>query len=1496
MKRKFKSVVSIVLSVMMIISMASIGFMTANAAEEKFNIYFNAGGNSKTVNIYAWYGSNSEVAGKWPGTGMTSVGNNRYGIQLDANAAKVIFNDGNNKYYDGDITLPTNWANLELTYSSDGTAEDKDGNKYKADGTMVGGVSTADYYIVGRFGVKSENGTLTYVGGSENAWSTSAKDIKLSKSSDNLYSIDTGYTMKELASHTGGNTWYFRFYDGSSTYCPNSDTPLTIADQGNSYPTGTANQSFHFTGDDESGSVIIWLDTSGSVPAFYFTISGQETEPGEISLKDDTAVNGSLSFKAADKKDGTADIADVVTITANPFAGFTCTDITVSYTDTNGAPQETKLTATNNVATFTVPDVQPNEKGKKSISFAATFALDKASYLSSKGDGLWIDVAPSQNDSTATLIKWNNYYSYNHNTSTNPYTFYVPKNVDLSSAKIYNGYSSEVTVAGTAIPAKSFGTVSLSVSNGISVSGISGVSSIKVMQGSTNAMFLYTTKKGVESALPTETYAAWNAEADTISKGDVKTDVGSCVTMTNDTSEAVFTNAKSVDSVKGRGNSSWEASAKRFGKFAYNMKLSEKTNLFGMDKAKSWCLLANNADESMLRNALAYKLADDAGLYNSPEFSFVDIYDNGEYMGSYLVTEKVDVGNSKLVKGESIEDINEDAGLIFDEDSRNRKNGSVDGKNYEYCYTTVTNEDYTEPDISNATYLLEFEIDERYLDEACWFTTPKGQHVVIKTPEFATEAQVKFIAEKFIAMEAKVFENANNAELSKHMDLDSFARMYLVQEISSNLDSAATSYYVTYDCSKGDNSRFVASPVWDYDWAFGQYGKTDAKYDVNNKPLNPKATDAWFAKNKRMDDSSLTSKKEYSIQSKLANNTDFQKVIKKVWDGTDTQEGFYAKAQKYYGENSQLDAWYNLISASVNMNETRWGFIKNNNITDWGSSNTGDTHQAAVNYLENEFLGKRADWLDGEFSKYSDYEQIAAPTLTGTLSDGTELPAEGVAVGTELKLKATTTESFVTYELYNGSDRIDTNNTGEFTVKPSSKGTYNYTVKTVYNTSDVKSSNEVTVTVTGEDPVELTGVTLTADKTEITEGETITLTATPEPAELTNCTYTFYNSNDEIVGSASTSNTASVKLDVAGTYSYYVKAVCNGVEKTSNVVTVNVKEQTFELTGVTLKADKTTVTPGTTVTLTANPIPAKVTDCTYTFYNSKDEVVSAESTSNTASVKLDTVGTYSYYVKAFCNGVEKISNTVKVTVAEQQEGVHTVKVWFKGASSVAYTPSVSLDGGSYKTMSRIKLGTEGSTYFGSTYSGSLKFYWYFADVEIDSATTHTLTFKTAGTSVRATSEPNNFNSDEYYFAVDNLMDDTKLVDLTNEPEYIRNYHRSAVHMVYNDAVRGDSTLGFTYIDGVEYPMGKVLDSENKAESINIQTAALSSRLMKVDIPSAASVGASNATFTIESATLTQKLAAGIIGASELQQCLLDVNLDAQVDIRDVTLMQKALAQ
>ena len=81
--------------------------------------------------------------------------------------------------------------------------------------------------------------------------------------------------------------------------------------------------------------------------------------------------------------------------------------------------------------------------------------------------------------------------------------------------------------------------------------------------------------------------------------------------------------------IRGRGNSTWWNSDKK----AYRIKFEKKQRLLGPDfaNARSWTLLANHGDKTLMRNALTYDLGRFMGMAFCPAARFVDLYLNSDY-------------------------------------------------------------------------------------------------------------------------------------------------------------------------------------------------------------------------------------------------------------------------------------------------------------------------------------------------------------------------------------------------------------------------------------------------------------------------------------------------------------------------------------------------------------------------------------------------------------------------------------------------------------------------------------------------------------------------------------------------------------------------------------------------------------------------------------------------------------------------------------------------
>ena len=274
--------------------------------------------------------------------------------------------------------------------------------------------------------------------------------------------------------------------------------------------------------------------------------------------------------------------------------------------------------------------------------------------------------------------------------------------------------------------------------------------------------------------------------------------------------------------IKGRGNATWFCPKK-----PYNIKFDSKTALLGMAKAKKWTLLANYADKSLIHNAFAWEFSDELGLMYGSEYRHVDLYINGEYLGNYVVCESVEVGGNR-VDIEDLEDANEDANPDIDIEELPR--GGTGANGAVQPYTAKGSRKWVEipqnPENISGGYLLEYEYGKRYDAEASGFVLPNGQSVVIKSPEYASKAQVNYIADYVDAATDALFSESGYNDLGKHyseyIDVDSLINTYILQEISMNFDAGFSSFFAYKD---QDSDKIVYSPVWDMDNAFGSNQK-----------------------------------------------------------------------------------------------------------------------------------------------------------------------------------------------------------------------------------------------------------------------------------------------------------------------------------------------------------------------------------------------------------------------------------------------------------------------------------------------------------------------------------------------------------------------------------------------------------------------------------------------------------------------------------------------
>ena len=416
--------------------------------------------------------------------------------------------------------------------------------------------------------------------------------------------------------------------------------------------------------------------------------------------------------------------------------------------------------------------------------------------------------------------------------------------------------------------------------------------------------------------------------------------------------------------IKGRGNATWG-----YAKKPYNIKLNKAAPLLGLGEEKGFCLLANYTDYTLLRNRIVYDLAEEVGIPFTMDARSIDLYINGNYMGNYLLIEKVEIGENVV----DIVNLEKATEKVNDDDLDSYSTG---GTNSAVANTSKWVNIPNDPEDITGGYLLEMELNDRYPAEISGFVTTGGQAVVIKYPEYASQNQVNYISTLYQELEDAMYSDTGYNSLGKHyseyIDVESFARMYAIQEFAMNLDVGITSFYLYKDSDLEGDGKIHAAPVWDFDRSLGNYSSRNG--------VNLTDPTKWYATVAKMYNNSS----KLQIMGQLMTFDEMKKEAAKIWESD-----FKAPVAYLIGEDNgyqpndlkTLDAYAEEIEASVAMNYVDWDPLS---IISSGTdvlSNTGLTFEENMDYLTS-FIVRRAAFMTEEMDAilYPPVVQIASET------------------------------------------------------------------------------------------------------------------------------------------------------------------------------------------------------------------------------------------------------------------------------------------------------------------------------------------------------------------------------------------------------------------------------------------------------------------------------------------------------------------------------------
>lgn len=243
--------------------------------------------------------------------------------------------------------------------------------------------------------------------------------------------------------------------------------------------------------------------------------------------------------------------------------------------------------------------------------------------------------------------------------------------------------------------------------------------------------------------------------------------------------------------IKGHGNFTWTLDKK-----SYQLKFDKKTPLLGMLAGKTWILIANRADASLMRNKTTLDLARQFGMFATPDSRFVDLVVDGKDLGSYLLTDKVTVTKFDALKPDNHVALTSTQGVLLEMDNHY---GSADP----FHFTTAK---------SRSIFVLK--------DSYVGFKNDPG--VVLDADTLAGWNDAKSTID---TVEGLLYAPSPDwAKISALIDVDSFIKYYFISEFVENPDVSSSSVYFYKD---GPSDKLHAGPVWDYDISLGNYATTN---------------------------------------------------------------------------------------------------------------------------------------------------------------------------------------------------------------------------------------------------------------------------------------------------------------------------------------------------------------------------------------------------------------------------------------------------------------------------------------------------------------------------------------------------------------------------------------------------------------------------------------------------------------------------------------------
>lgn len=363
--------------------------------------------------------------------------------------------------------------------------------------------------------------------------------------------------------------------------------------------------------------------------------------------------------------------------------------------------------------------------------------------------------------------------------------------------------------------------------------------------------------------------------------------------------------------VRLRGNTTQEYPKKPFA-----VKLKQKKSVLGMPEHKRWVLLANWLDHSMIRNSVAFDIAQVVeyawrlsggaigdGIPWSVHGQNVELVfiENGtaHHVGNYYLCEQIKIDDNRLNIKDSYEDV------------------------------LSTN-------IADCGYLLEMDSKE---DNDTKYTTSNGVPVKFKDDAIKGTTLYTAVSKKIQSIE-DYLDAKNYTEAYKMLDINSVIDQMLIWELAMNREYGDPgSIYMFMD---GDG-KLCAGPVWDFDR--GTFQNQEKATDLGNSTSYRVKPDNQWMYNRSQESETYS----YVWYRQLAKDPTFQQTVQQRWAVIKPYLELIPDQIRYYGETQAVSFSYDSVMWPTNYSDVR---KYKSDFKDW----SGDEEISDWNELINNFV------------------------------------------------------------------------------------------------------------------------------------------------------------------------------------------------------------------------------------------------------------------------------------------------------------------------------------------------------------------------------------------------------------------------------------------------------------------------------------------------------------------------------------------------------------